>query len=153
MKKSILTTFLCFTLLSMISCKKDAKVEQPEVEEVVEDVPKITETTEEEPVKKVKKTPKKKPKKKESDLPPGTPTFSDAAAKKYVRDYEAYITKYKKAIKDDDMDALLELGKASSSLNQQYNSLISKLSGEEIEKLSKYVQTKSKQIGELTKDM
>ncbi len=149
--------FLCLFLLIMVSCKKDPKTDKLEVvEEIVDSTDVVAEEiVAEEPVAKKKKKPvaKKKPKDKKIAVPPGAPTFNSRAARKYIRDYEAYIANYKKAVKAKDMDSFLELNEASSSLTKQYRSLISTLSGEEIKKMSKYIQAKSKQIEELSKQM
>ncbi len=156
MKNVFLTSFVCVLLMSAISCKKDPKSDTLEVKEELVDTTAVVEDVVEEkkPIaKKKKKETKKKPKKETIALPPGTPNFTSVEARKYVRDYEAYVADYKKAVKSKDMDSFIELSEASSSLTRQYRILISKLSGEEMDKMSKYIQAKSKQIDELSKQM
>ncbi|TPN89247.1 hypothetical protein [Aquimarina algicola] len=167
MKKQILTVFVCVTLLLVSSCKKDPKSDNLEVVEKVQDSTQIvaSETIEEE-----KPEPQKKKEKKKKDperdgkkdfertsklIPiPGTSDRTENAdAKRYIRDYEKYVSNYKKAVEAKDMDSFLKLNDASSSLSKQYNELMTKLSGEEIEKMSKYMQVKSRQLAELSAKM
>ncbi|MFC5045243.1 hypothetical protein ACFSTE_17035 [Aquimarina hainanensis] len=159
MKTSISSIALCLILLVAFSCKKDPKTDKVEQIETTQDT---TAVAEEEVVEK-KKTPKprkvtkkkkavKKEEKEEVKIA-GVPTFTDSQAKKYVRDYEAYIANYKKAVEAHDMDSFLKLNEASSNLSRQYSQLITKLSGEDIEKLSRYVQAKSAQVAKLAEKM
>ncbi len=159
---------LCTATLFNFSCKKDPKSDKLEVVEKVEDSTAVAveEVVEEEkkPVVKKKKKPVKKDKqdgKKEYEKTgvfisiPGTggATTSNTDAKKYIRDYERYISEYKKAVEAKDMDSFLKLNEASSNLTKQYNSLMTKLSGEDIENISKYMQVKTKQLNELSAQM
>ncbi len=164
MKKTILTTFLCLLLVSVISCKKDPKTDKLDAVEVVQDSTDVTieEVVEEKKpvVKKKKKTTKKKKKKKKKTVVdgamriPGTSiSTNNSYSKKYIRDYEKYVRNYKKAVEAHDMDSFLKLSSASSDLSRQYNRLMNILPGEEIEKLSEYMQLKSKQINELSSKM
>ncbi|MBP2832080.1 hypothetical protein J8281_07740 [Aquimarina sp. U1-2] len=85
---------------------------------------------------------------------PGTfERTSNSYAKKYIKDYERYVANYKKAVEANDMDSFLKLSNASSDLSRQYNRLMSILPGEEIEKLSQYMEVKSKQINALSAKM
>jgi len=122
-------------------------VDSTDVVEVVEEKKPV--------VKKKKKKPKKKkPKTEAIKVPAGAPSFSSVAARKYIRDYEAYVVKYKKAVESKaDMDAFLKLSKSSSDLTKQYRKLISTLPADEIEKMSKYMQKKTKQIDALSRQM
>ncbi|WP_299253900.1 hypothetical protein [uncultured Aquimarina sp.] len=156
MKNIVLVSFLCLLLVSVTSCKKDLKSDKVEVVEEVVDSTDVVEVVEEKKpvVKKKKKTIKKKPKTNEIKVPAGAPSFNSVAARKYVRDYEAYVAKYKKAVESKaDMDSFLKLSEASSSLTKQYRKLISTLPAGEIEKMSKYIQKKTKQIDALSRQM
>ncbi|MBQ4822520.1 hypothetical protein [Aquimarina sp. MMG016] len=157
MKRIVLITFLNLAALLAVSCKKDPKTDKIEVKEEVQDTIPVMQVEDEKPsVKKVTKKKKKKKKttpKKVIKVPPGAPTFDDTEARRYVRDYEAYVAQYKKAVAANDMDSFLKLSDASSSLNRQYKSLITKLSSEEMDKMVKYMEKKTKQIDELTKKM
>ncbi len=157
---------LCTALLANFSCKKDPKSDKLEVVEKVEDSTAVAveEIVEEKKpaVKKKKKTVKKNKNdgKKEFErnskfIPiPGTGAkTSNTDAKKYIKDYERYISNYKKAVEAKDMDSFLKLNEASSDLTKQYNSLMTKLSGQEIENISKYMQIKSAQLNKLSAQM
>ncbi|WP_271766874.1 hypothetical protein [Aquimarina algiphila] len=168
MKKTILTIFLSAVLLSAFSCKKDPKSDTLDTVEVARgDTSDFVEEVDKEKEPEVEK--KKKPnKKKKSDLDgkkdfektnklipiPGTSGYTkNSAAKKYIKDYEKYVANYKKAVEAHDMESFLKLNEASSDLTKQYNSLMTKLSGEEIENISKYMQAKSKQLNALSAKM
>lgn len=158
MKKSILISLLCLIVLCVTACKKDPKMDQVNPEEIIQDSLKVaTEKVEEEkkPVEK-KKPKKKKPKKdaKKKNQPtsiPGTSlSTSNEDAKKYIKNYERYVSNYRKAVESKDTESFFKLSDESNALTQQYNQLMSKLPGEEIEKLSKYMQIKSDQLAELS---
>ncbi len=158
MKKNFLTAFICVLLIGVTSCKKDPKTDKLEVVEEVQDSTQIAveEVVEEKkPVVKKKKTTKKK--KDNVDKPlriPGTSEkTNNSYSKKYIKDYEKYVANYKKAVEAHDMDSFLKLSSASSDLSRQYTRLMSILPGEEIEKLSKYMAVKSKQINALSEQM
>ncbi|WP_109300059.1 hypothetical protein [Aquimarina sp. AU474] len=162
MKKTIVTTCICLLLATMISCKKDPKTDKLDVVETVQDSTAVAveEVVEEKkPVvkkkKKKKTTKKKKPTIDDKAMRiPGTfDTTENTHSKKFIKDYERYVANYKKAVKAHDMDSFLKLGDASSDLSRQYNRLMSILPGEEISKLSEYMQVKSKQINELSAQM
>ncbi|WP_103068655.1 hypothetical protein [Aquimarina sediminis] len=160
MKTPILTIFLSIMVLSVISCKKDPKSDKLEVvEEVVQDSTIVIaeEVVEEKKpvVKKKKKTTKKKSTTKDKTLRiPGTFDSTDNSyVKKYVRDYERYVSNYKKAVESNDMDSFLKLSDASSDLTRQYSRLMNILPGEEITKLSEYMQVKSEQLAKLSDSM
>ncbi|WP_106792135.1 hypothetical protein [Aquimarina sp. Aq78] len=163
MKTPIFTIFLCLALLSVVSCKKEVKTDTLEPVEVARGDTSdfIEEVDEESEAKKKKKsTKKKKPAKKESTTDdktlhiPGTfDTTDNTYSKKYIKDYERYVTNYKKAVEANDMDSFLKLSDASSDLSKQYNRLMNILPGEEIEKLSEYMQVKSEQLAELSSKM
>lgn len=107
-------------------------------------------------VTKKKKTRKKsttKKKEQKISVPPSAPSFDNTEARKYVRDYEAYVSNYRKAVKAKDMESFLELNEASNNLTKQYRNLINKLSAEEIDKMSKYMQENTKQIDQLSSQM
>ncbi|MGY3793140.1 hypothetical protein [Aquimarina sp. 433] len=155
MKNILLSSLLCLLLSFAVSCKKDPKEDKVEVVEEVVDSTDVVEVVEEKkPVVKKKKKPKKKPKTEEIKLPAGAPSFDSQEAKKYIRDYEAYVAKYKKAVESKaDLDAFLKLSESSTSLTKQYRKLISTLPAEEMEKMSKYMQEKTKQIDALSRQM
>ncbi|MBW1296566.1 hypothetical protein [Aquimarina litoralis] len=156
MKNILLSSLLCLLLSFAVSCKKDPKSDKVEaIEEVVDSTDVVEVVEEKKPeVKKKKKPKKKKPKKDEIKVPAGAPTFDSKEARKYIRDYEAYVSKYKKAVESKaDMDAFLKLSESSSNLTKQYRKLISTLSADEIEKMSKYMQEKTKQIDALSRQM
>ncbi|PKV50779.1 hypothetical protein ATE84_2845 [Aquimarina sp. MAR_2010_214] len=163
MKTPILTISLCLALLCIVSCKKETKTENFEAVEVARGDTSdfIEEVEEESEVKKKKKpTKKKKPAKKENATDdkalhiPGTfDTTNNSYSKKYIKDYERYVVNYKKAVEANDMDSFLKLSDASNDLSKQYNRLMSILPGEEIEKLSEYMQVKSEQLAELSSKM
>jgi hypothetical protein len=164
MKTSILTIFLCLLLLSVVSCKKESKTDNLETVEVARgDTSDFIEEVDEEPeVKKKKKPTKNKKSTKKEDATdgnkalhiPGTfDTTDNTYSKKYIKDYERYVVNYKKAVEANDMDSFLKLSDASSDLSKQYNRLMNILPGEEIEKLSEYMQIKSEQLTELSSKM
>lgn len=160
MKKILcIITIVGVALLS--SCKGDPKTDKQDLIEAIKDTTVVTQVVEEDviveekkPVKK-KTTPKKKPaqKKETYKVPTGAPTFSDAAARKYIIDYEKYVAAYKKAVEANDMDSFVKLNDASKSLNNQYNALIEKLSAEELAKMSDYIQEKTEQLNKLAEKM
>ncbi len=158
MKSLSIALLLC--LLSITSCKKDPKSDKLDVqEEIVDTTTVIKDVIEKKEVvtskkKKKNEVTKKKPKEQIIPVPKGAPSFNSVAARKYVRDYEAYVANYRKAVKAHaDMDSFLKLSEASSSLTKQYRTLISTLSGNEIEKMSKYMEAKTKQIDALSKQL
>ncbi len=158
MKKNIFISFLSIILLFAISCKKDIKLDKLDTVEVVKDTTEVVieekKPEVQKPKKKKKTTSKKKGNSNKSMRIPGTSWYTDNAdSKKYIKDYERYVYNYKKAVNAHDMDSFIKLGKASSSLSKQYLSLMSKLPGDEIEKLSEYMKVKSNQIDELSKKM
>ncbi|WP_108867277.1 hypothetical protein [Aquimarina aquimarini] len=160
MKTPILSILFCATLLLAGSCKKDPKADKLDVVEVVKDstnvaVEEVVEEKKPEKPKKKKATKKKTVETKEKTTRiPGTSFSTDNSfAKKYIKDYERYVANYKKAVEANDMDSFLKLSDASSSLSKQYTRLISVLPGEEIEKLSKYMQVKSDQLTKLSEKM
>ncbi len=161
MKKTILSILIIALFLSVFSCMKDPKSDKVDaIKEVAEDSTKIAveEVVEEKkPVVKKKKTTKKKKKTVRKDVTmriPGTPNSTDNSySKKYIKDYERYVSNYKKAVNAHDMDSFLKLNSASSDLSRQYSRLMSILPGEEIEKLSLYMQVKSKQLADLSAKM
>ncbi len=157
--RTILITFLCIALGSIISCKKDPKSDKLEPVEVAKDSTEVVEEVVEEkkPITKKKTTTKKKKKSTTVDgamrIPGTSESTNNSYVKKYIRDYEKYIANYKKAVDAQDMDSFLKLSSASSDLSRQYNRLMSILPGEEIEKLSNYMQVKSRQLAELSAKM
>lgn len=162
MKKTTLSMLIFGLLLSVFSCMKDPKSDKVDaVKEIVQDSTNIaTEEVVEEKkpvVKKKKKATKKKNRTVKKDVTmriPGTPnSTNNSYSKKYIRDYEQYVANYKKAVDAHDMDSFLKLSSASSDLSRQYNRLMSILPGEEIEKLSLYMQVKSKQLADLSAKM
>ncbi|GAA4271886.1 hypothetical protein U6A24_22555 [Aquimarina gracilis] len=171
MKKTIFVTFLGVTSLLLIaSCKKDPKGANINELEAVEYPVDSTDVSSDKGVvvnapgaKKKKSTTKKKKttstKKNtttdngEMRIPGTFERTNNSYAKKYIRDYEKYVSNYKKAVEAHDMDSFLKLNSASSDLSRQYTRLMSILPGEEIEKLSKYMEVKSKQINELSAKM
>jgi len=171
MKNIIFPLFLVLMILSVASCKKDPKsdkeklksVENPVDSTMVKDankevvVQKPTTTKKKKKPTSSKKSSSTKTKKKSKATVDGTmripgTSFStdNSMSKKYIRDYESYVRNYKKAVDAKDMDSFLKLSDASSSLSRQYTRLISVLPGEEIEKLSTYMQVKSKQLDKLS---
>jgi len=85
---------------------------------------------------------------------PGTSlSTNNGMAKKYIYDYEKYVVRYRKAVEAKDMDSFLRLSDASSALSKQYTRLMSILPGEEIEKLSRYMNVKSRQLDLLSSQM
>lgn len=161
MKTPILSIFLCMILLSVVSCKKDPKTDNTldPVEIPRGDTSDFIEETQEEkkPVVKKKKkiTKDKKTTKDDNTLHiPGTfDTTDNSYSKKYIKDYERYVANYKKAVEANDMDSFLKLSDASNDLSKQYNRLMNILPGEEIQKLSEYMQVKSEQLAELSSKM
>lgn len=161
MRKTFLLALVGFIIIAIVSsCKGDPKSDKQELKEAVKDTTAVVAVEEEKPEKEpVKSKPKKKkskpkPKKtQEIKLPKGMTSITDEAAKKYIRDYERYVVNYKKAVDANDMDSFLKLNDASSSLSRQYNSLMSTLSGEDIEKISKYMQEKTVQLNKLSEKM
>lgn len=156
MKKTFLITLASFSVFLIASCNKDPKSDKKELKEAVTDTTQVVAVEEEKPIEPVKKkTTKKttKPKKKTVKLPAGMSSITDKAAIKYIQDYERYVANYKKAVEANDMDSFLKLNEASSSLTKQYTALMTKLSGEDIEKISNYMQEKSKQIDALSAQM
>lgn len=168
MKNFIFGIFLCLFLSLIISCKNDPKPDQTETVEVAVDSIDVVEAVVEEeevvekkkPVakkeketsKKKKTTTTKKPEKKQI-TGPGIPSFDSSLARTYVRNYETYIVNYKKAVNANDMDSFLKLSEASSDLTKQYNQLVSKLSSEDMQKLSKYMQAKTVQLNKISESM
>ncbi|WP_109852754.1 hypothetical protein [Aquimarina sp. AU58] len=160
MKTPILSIFLCLILLSVVSCKKDPKTDTVDPVEIPRgDTSNFIEETEKEKkpvVKKKKKTTKDK-KATEDDntlhIPGIFDTTDNSYSKKYIKDYERYVENYKKAVEANDMDSFLKLSDASSDLSKQYNRLMNILPGEEIQKLSEYMQVKSEQLAELSSKM
>ncbi len=166
MKKIFFVTLLAVTLLFAISCKKDPKTSNFEAVEYPVDSTYIegedkgviikNPATKKKPVAKKKKTTAKKKTTEEDGVMriPGTfERTNNSYSKKYIRDYEKYVSNYKKAVEAHDMDSFLKLNDASSDLSKQYTRLMSILPGEEIEKLSKYIEIKSKQINALSAKM
>lgn len=160
MKSPILTVFICLVLLCVFSCKKDPKSDKMYAVEVVEDSTNLAveEVIEEKkPVVKKKKKSTKKKKANEDDKTmriPGTFDSTDNSfSKKYIRDYERYMANYKKAVEASDMDSFLKLSDASSDLSRQYNRLMNILPGDEIGKLSEYMQVKSEELAKLSEQM
>jgi hypothetical protein len=164
MKTPILIIFFCLVLVSVVSCKKESKTDNLDTVEIPRgDTSDFIEEVDEEPEVKKKKKPtkKKKPAKKgnatddDKELRiPGTFDATDNSySKKYIRDYERYVVNYKKAVEANDMDSFLKLSDASSDLSKQYTRLMNILPGEEIEKLSEYMQVKSEQLAELSSKM
>ena len=161
MKKYLPGITIIVTTL-MFSCKSDPKTDKQDLKEAQVDTTEVVDIEEEKIVEEKKPvtkkiTAKKKkattPKKEAYKVPAGAPTFSDAAARKYIIDYEKYVAAYKKAVEANDMESFVKLNDASKSLNQQYNALIEKLSAEELAKMSNYIQEKTQQLNELSEKM
>ena len=160
MKKYLLSTIIIGTTL-VLSCKSDPKTDKQDLKEAVEDTTEVVDVEVDEIVEEKKPVKKKITKKKKTTttkketykVSAGAPTFSDAAARKYIIDYEKYVAAYKKAVEANDMESLVKLNDASKSLNQQYNALIEKLSAEELAKMSNYIQKKTQQLNELSEKM
>ncbi|WP_281991091.1 hypothetical protein [Aquimarina aggregata] len=167
MKKNIFATFLCLMLVIVVSCKKDPKSDKVDIIETAVDSTAIAaeEALKEKAIsQKKKKSTKKKSSKKSGAkknkkstklvrIPGTSASTKNADVQKYIRDYEKYMSNYKKAVEASDMDSFLKLNSASNSLTKQYDLLINKLPGEEIEKLSQYMQVKSKQMNALSAQM
>ncbi len=158
MKKTFLITIFCLLLFSIPSCKKDPKSDKIDPVEVVQDSTQVAveEVVEEKkPVvkKKKKTTTKKKPVDKSMRIPGTAYSTKNVDAKSYIRNYERYVSNYKKAVASQNTEAFFKLSDESNALTRQYNQLMSKLPGEEIEKLSKYMQIKSQQLAELSAKM
>ena len=134
---------------SIITTKESSIAEKQE--EVKSKKKKVLDTS----IKNIKKQSKFKPKneKVKIDLPSGAPSFKGDEARRYVRDYERYVSNLKKAVEAKDIESFLKLGDASSNLTKQYNTLIGKLPADEIAKMSKYMKQKTRQLDELTKKM
>lgn len=163
MKKILLVILLGV----IIACQGDPKSDKLELKEAVEDTTAVAKV--EEKKAKVKKVVKKKrrkstkkkssavavatPKKVEIVVPSNMVEVEDAAARKYINDYENYVSSYKKAVDANDMDSFLKLSDASSNLTKQYQSMVSRLSEKDMELLSSYMLEKTKQLNELSKRM
>lgn len=146
------------------SCNQDPKIERIKNSELGLDTLQVENTrasvsldtvpmVEKKEIPKQISKPKAKPKPvaKKISVPKGAPSFKSTAARRYVRDYEAYVANYRKAVKSQGMDELLKLDKASASLTKQYRELMTQLSPDELDKLSQYMKKKSKQIDELSR--
>ncbi len=169
MKKTICIIFLSvLALLSVTSCKKDSRtndfeaVEYPVDSTYIEGEDKgvviknaVTKKKNKPAAKKKKTSTKKKTVKEEGTMRiPGTfERTNNSYSKKYIKDYERYVSNYKKAVEAHDMDSFLKLNSASNDLSRQYSRLMSILPGEEIEKLSKYMEVKTKQMNDLSAKM
>jgi len=83
----------------------------------------------------------------------GVPSFSDKNVQEYVNAYEAYIEEYKKAVESKDMTAFASLGQKGQELGTKAQEVMGNLSGEDVTKLSEYMQKKSEQLQELSQKM
>ena len=125
MKSPLIITLLSILMMSFLSCKKDVKDERTDT---VQTIP-ISDTTrlrlEENVKERVVDQKKNKSEKKKASIKkdskknsavlhiPGTfETTENSFSKKYVKDYEEYVTNYKKAVNAKDMDSFLKLSKA-----------------------------------------
>ncbi|WP_103072175.1 hypothetical protein [Aquimarina sediminis] len=142
MKKVILSLSLVLAVLA-VSCKNEAKSDTQDSSETTEN----TESTEK----------AEKAEKEEGDTSKesasGVPSFGDEKVQEYVNAYEAYIEDYKKAAESKDMTAFAELGKKGQELATKSQEVMGNLSGDDVKKLSDYMQAKSAQLQELSQKM
>ncbi|GGX16223.1 hypothetical protein [Aquimarina muelleri] len=136
MKKVILNLSLVIAIL-FASCKNETKETSTSSEN--------TENTE--------KTEEKEENSSEGSTKVGVPSFSDKNVQEYVNAYEAYIEDYKKAVESKDMTAFASLGQKGQELGTKAQEVMGNLSGEDVTKLSEYMQKKSEQLQELSQKM
>ncbi|WP_378188053.1 hypothetical protein ACE939_06440 [Aquimarina sp. W85] len=166
MRNFLKITFFVLATATIVSCKKDPKSDSTELQEqMVDTLPVVEEpVVVEKPVVKKKKVVKKQKTKEEIQAESikkltiemkskGLPTFKESPAMIYIKRYEKYVADYKRAVEANDMDSFLKLSDASSALSREYRSLLNSLEGEDVEKMSKYMQAKSKQIDALSAKM
>ena len=166
MKNFLKITCCLLATTAIVSCKQDPKTDKMELQEQVEDtLPAVVEpVVEEKPVVKKEKVVKKKKTKAQIKAESvkkltlelkskGLPTFNETPAMIYIKNYEKYVADYRKAVEANDMDSFLKLSDASSALTRQYRTLLNSLEGEEVAKMSRYMQEKSKQIDALSANM
>lgn len=99
------------------------------------------------------KTEKKEDNSSKESATAGVPSFSDKNVQEYVNAYEAYIEEYKKAVESKDMTAFASLGQKGQELGTKAQEVMGNLSGEDVVKLSEYMQKKSEQLQELSQKM
>ncbi|WP_062059414.1 hypothetical protein [Aquimarina longa] len=130
MKKLILKLSVVIVIL-LVSCKNEAKPETSSSSDKTEKA----------------ETPRS------SKSASNVPSFSDDKVQEYVNAYEAYIEEYKKAVERKDMNAFVALGKKGQELGQKAQEVMGNLSGDDVQKLSTYMQDKSTQLQELSQKL
>lgn len=82
-----------------------------------------------------------------------TPSFGDADVQAYVDAYDAYLTDYKKALENKDMEAFAALATKGQDLGNKAQEISGKVSGSDAERLAAYMTKKATEIQELSKKM
>jgi len=84
------------------------------------------------------------------DLTSSVPSFENSTVQDYVNSYETYLKEYEKAIDDQDIEALSNLGPKGQELAVKARDISGNLSVEDAQKFTHYMTEKAKSIRELT---
>lgn len=131
MKKVILAVMVAFAMVAT-SCKGEKKSDASSEKKVE------------------KKAEEKKEETKNETSSADVPNFSDQGVQDYVNAYEEYMKELKKVVESKDMDGYSKLSAKGAELGQKATEALGKVSGADAEKLTKYMEAKSKEMTELT---
>ncbi|UOB17868.1 hypothetical protein [Abyssalbus ytuae] len=136
MRKLFLGSSLALLTFFIVSCKGETKKEESAEKTEVQETPSVKETTAQ----------TEKAEKKSNNIP----TFSNKKVQDYVNAYEEYISAYRKAVENNDMAALGELGQKGQELGQKSQELTTELNGDDITKFTEYMKKKSEELMEIS---
>ena len=83
----------------------------------------------------------------------GVPSFDNSAVQEYVNSYEGYLKEYARAVENQDIEALSELGPKGQELSNKAQEISGNMSVEDAQKFTHYMTEKAKEIRELTLNM
>lgn len=87
------------------------------------------------------------------DLIIDVPSFDNSAIQDYVNSYETYLKEYAKAVENQDIEALSNLGPKGQELSAKAQEISGNMSVEDAQKFTHYMTEKAKVIRELTMKM
>lgn len=79
----------------------------------------------------------------------GVPSFENSAIQEYVNSYEAYLKEYGRAVENQDIEALSDLGPKGQELSIKAQEISGNMSVEDAQKFTHYMTEKAKEIREL----
>jgi len=137
MKKSVIIPIVILTITLLIFSCKEKATQSEKIEDTVsgleQDDTEIFENN--------------------KDLTNTVPSFENSAVQDYVNTYEVYLEEYAKAVDNQDIEALSNLGPKGQELSIKAKEISGNMSVEDAQKFTHYMTEKAKSIRALTLKM